>query len=45
MIRKIKLGDKLTGKFLCVRKSELGVDLIEPKTEIDYLSIQLNVGN
>ena len=39
------LGDNFPMKLLHVKKSSLGVGLIEPKTAIDYLAIKLHVGN
>ena len=39
IIRKMGLGDKFPRKFLHVKKSVLGVGLIEPKTVIYYLAI------
>ena len=45
IIRKIKLGDNFPRKLSYVRKSALGVGLIEPKIAIDYLAIKLYEGN
>ena len=44
-IRNIRLGDNLPRNLLCVRKSALGVILIEPKIAIDYLKIKLCTGS
>ena len=41
----MKLGDNLPRKCLHVRKSALGVGLIEAKTEIDYLGIKPHAGS
>ena len=45
IIRKMRLGDNFPRKLLYVKKSALGVGLIEPATVIDYLAIKLYVGN
>ena len=36
------LGDNFPGKSLHVKKSALGVGLIEPKTVIDYLDYKIH---
>ena len=41
----MKLGDNLPGQFLHMRKSALGVCLIEPKIEIYYLGIKPHAGS
>ena len=41
----MRLGDNFPRKLLHVKKSALGVGLIEPATVIDYLAIKLYVGN
>ena len=41
----MRLGDKFPTKLLYVKKSALGVGLMEPATVIDYLAIKLCVGN
>ena len=38
--RKMGIGDAFPRKFLCVKKSALGVGLIETKTFIEYLAIK-----
>ena len=44
IVRKMGLGDNFLRKLLFVKKSVLGVGLIEPKNVIDYLAIKLHVG-
>ena len=41
----MRLGDKFPTKLLYVKKSALGVGLIEPETVMDYLAMKLCVGN
>ena len=45
IIRKMWLGDNFPRKLLCVKKSALGVGLIEPKMVIDSLALELCSGN
>ena len=45
LTRKMKLGDKFTRKLLHVRKSALGIGLVEPNTVMDSLDLKLNAGN
>ena len=45
MIKKLRLGDNLPKKLLHVKKSCLGVGLIETITVIETLSIKTHAGN
>ena len=41
----MRLGDKFPRKLLHVKKSVLGIGLIEPETVMDWLAIKLHVEN
>ena len=45
LTRKMKLGNKFPRKLLHVRKSALGIGLVEPNTVMDSLALKLRVGN
>ena len=44
-VRKMGLGNNFPRKLLHVKKSALGVGLIEPKTVIDSLALNFHAGN
>ena len=45
MTRKMMLDDAFPGNFSIMKKTALGVGLIEPKTTIDYLAIKMHYEN